>query len=258
MIRVLALGDIVGTEAISVLKQQLWKQRTQWQVDFVVANGENATDIHGLCARDAQLILDCGVDVITLGNHTYSFRDLYPFLEEHPDSIIRPANYPPECPGCGYTVRDVCGYRLLCINVNGTVFMDALANPFDTVSHILEREAEKYDLALLDIHAEATSEKLALARAFDGKITVMYGTHTHVPTADEQILPLGSGYITDLGMSGPADSILGVQSDAVIAKLQTHMPARFTVATGNIAIHGALFEIDTASRRVVRVTRMVF
>ena len=258
MIRVLALGDIVGTEAISVLKQQLWKQRTQWQVDFVVANGENATDIHGLCARDAQLILDCGVDVITLGNHTYSFRDLYPFLEEHPDSIIRPANYPPECPGCGYTVRDVCGYRLLCINVNGTVFIDALANPFDTVSHILEREAEKYDLALLDIHAEATSEKLALARVFDGRITAMFGTHTHVATADEQILPRGSGYITDLGMTGPTDGILGTDAETVITKFRTHMPQRFTVAQGPIRACGALFEIDPDAGKCLSVRRVTF
>lgn len=258
MLRILTLGDIVGGAAIQTLRQKLWQKRTEFGVDFVVANGENATDIHGLNARDAKAILDCGVDLITLGNHTYTMRDIHAFLDNNPNNIIRPANYPPAAPGCGYTIRDVCGWRTLCINVNGTTFMEPLDSPFEAVDRILAREQGKYDLALLDIHAEATSEKLAMAHTFDGRISIMFGTHTHVQTADEQILPGGSGYITDLGMSGPSNSILGTKIDAVLTKLRHHLPAHFTVAEGDITICGALFEWDPSTKRCARVTRIKF
>jgi metallophosphoesterase (TIGR00282 family) len=236
MLHILALGDIVGGKTIDILRQKLWQKRRELKVDFVVANGENATDIHGLNARDAGAILDCGVDLITLGNHTYTMRDLHPFLDNNPNDIIRPANYPPAAPGCGYTIRDVCGWRALCINVSGTAFMEPLASPFEAVEKILAGEEGRYGFALLDIHAEATSEKLAIAHAFDGRVSIMFGTHTHVPTADEGVLPRGSGYITDLGMSGPVDSILGTKIEAVLTKMRYHMPAHFTVAEGEIAI----------------------
>ena len=258
MLHILAIGDIVGSKAIDVLRQRLWQKRRELHADFVVANGENATDIHGVNARDAKAILDCGVDLITLGNHTYTMRDLYPFLDDNPDLIIRPANYPPSAPGCGYTVRDVCGWRAHCINVNGTTFMEPLDSPFEAVERILKREEGKYDFALLDIHAEATSEKLAIARAFDGRVSVMFGTHTHVQTADEQILPRSSGYITDLGMSGPVDSILGTKVEAVLTKMRHHMPAHFTVAEGEIAISGALFSVDPSSGKCTKVERVKF
>lgn len=258
MLHILALGDIVGGKTIDVLRRSLWQKRRELKVDFVVANGENATDIHGLNARDAEAILDCGVDLITLGNHTYTMRDLHPFLDNNPNDIIRPANYPPAAPGCGYTIRDVCGWRVLCINVNGTTFMEPLDSPFEAVEKILAREEGRYDFALLDIHAEATSEKLAIAHAFDGRITVMFGTHTHVQTADEGILPRGSGYITDLGMSGPVNSILGTKIEAVLTKMRYHMPAHFTVAEGEIAICGALFTVDPSTGKSVKVERVKF
>ena len=258
MIRILALGDVVGTRTLDVLQKELWQKRREWNVDFVIANGENATDIHGLCTRDAKRLLDCGVDLVTLGNHTYGMRDLYDFLEQMPDSIIRPANYPPGAPGCGYTIRDICSWRALCINVNGTVFMEPLDSPFEAIERILAREQGKYDFAIADLHAEATSEKIALARAFDGRVTVMFGTHTHVATADEQILPGGSGYITDLGMSGPTDGILGTKAEAVLCKMRKHMPAHFTVADGDISVCGALFTVDPSTARCVEVKRICF
>lgn len=258
MLRILALGDIVGEKTIDILRQKLWQKRRELNVDFVVANGENATDIHGLNARDAMAILDTGVDLITLGNHTYTMRDLHALLDDNPNDIIRPANYPPTSPGCGYTIRDVCGWRALCINVNGTTFMEPLDSPFEAVEKILSREDGNYDLALLDVHAEATSEKLAVAHAFDGRIDIIFGTHTHVPTADEQILPRGSAYITDLGMSGPVNSILGTKIEAVLTKMRYHLPAHFTVAEGEIAIAGALFEWNPTTKRCVRVTRVKF
>ena len=255
--KILALGDVVGGEAIELLHQKLWNVRRQHRIDFVIANGENATEIRGLCARDAHKLLDCGIDVITLGNHAFGMRDIYPLLDST-DRIVRPANYPPEAPGCGYTIADANGYRALCINVSGCALLEPLASPFDTVDRILEREAGKFDFAILDIHAEATSEKLAMGYYFDGRISIMFGTHTHVPTADERVLPKGSGYITDLGMCGPKESIIGTDVQAVIRKFRTHLPTHFTVASGPVMAQGAIFDLDPDSGKVKSVTRIHF
>ena len=255
--KILAIGDIVGTKSIDYLKACLWDIRRKYDIDLVVANGENATDIHGLSAPDAEDILSAGVDLITLGNHAFGRRDICPLLGDS-NCIIRPANYPPLAPGGGYTLLDVCGWRALCINIMGTALMDALACPFATVDRILERERGNYDFALMDIHAEATSEKIALARYFDGRIAVMFGTHTHVQTADEQILPKGSGYITDLGMTGPVNGVIGTDADAVIEKMRTKMPVRFRVADGEIAAMGAIFTVNTDTGLVTEVKRIRF
>ena len=257
MLKILTLGDVVGTAAIAYLRKNLWSARSQLGADFVIANGENASDIHGLTLNDAEALLDCGIDFLTMGNHTYGKRDLYGFLDRDA-RIIRPANFPPSAPGQGYATVRVDGYRILIINIQGQVFMEPLASPFDTVERILQKERGDYDFAMMDIHAEATSEKIALARVFDGRIAAMFGTHTHVQTADEQILPRGSGYITDLGMTGPTDGILGTDAAAVIEKFRTHMPQRFTVAQGNIRAQGALFEIDPNAGRTVSVKRITF
>ncbi len=258
MLHILTLGDIVGSRTVDYLRKTLWQQRRALGADFVVANGENATDIHGLSSRDATALLDCGIDLITLGNHTYGMRDLYPVLDDRAGEIIRPANYPPAAPGCGYALRDIGDRRALCINVNGTAFAEPLDSPFETVERILTRERGNYDFALLDIHAEATSEKWAFARVFDGRIAVMFGTHTHVQTADEQILPGGSGYITDLGMSGPTNGILGTKTEAVLTKMRQHLPAHFSVADGTITVCGALFSVDPMTGKCVSVKRVKF
>lgn len=255
--KILAIGDIVGTKSIEYLREQLWKLRERERIDFVVANGENATDIHGLSAPDAESILSAGVDLITLGNHTYGRKDICSLLSDS-EVIIRPANYPPMAPGGGYTLLNICGWRVLCINILGTALMEALACPFATVDRILDRERGNYDLAIMDIHAEATSEKIALGRYFDGRIHVMFGTHTHVPTADEQILPQGSGYITDIGMTGPMNSVIGTDVSVVIEKMRTKMPVRFRVADGEIVAMGAVFTLDTDSKRVTEVKRIRF
>ena len=225
--------------------------------DVVVVNGENATDIHGISVPDARRLLDAGADLITLGNHTYGRRDICELLSDA-EWIIRPANYPPLAPGSGYTILNIDGWRILGINVMGTALLESLACPFATVDRILEREQDNYDVALMDIHAEATSEKIALARYFDGRIHVMFGTHTHVATADEQILPRGSGYITDLGMTGPMDGVIGSDAAGVIEKFRTRMPVRFKVAEGDICAHGALFTLDTDTKKVTDVKRIRF
>lgn len=254
--KILAIGDIVGVRAIEHLKQNLWGIRRKLGIDFVVANGENATEIHGLSASDAQKILDSGVDLITMGNHTWSKRDLYNFLDDNSDKIIRPANYPGNAPGCSYTTVDVCGYRLLCMNVQGVAFMEPLADPFEAVEYILAREEGEYDLSLLDFHAEATSEKYAMARVFDGKINMIFGTHTHVATADCQILPGGTAYVTDLGMTGPVNGILGTDSERVLRKMRMHMPSQFIVADGEIKADAVIFETD--GEKMTKISRIRF
>lgn len=254
--KILAIGDIVGTRAIEYLRQNLWKLRDRLKLDFVVANGENASEIHGLSASDAEKILDAGVDLITMGNHTWGKRDLYPFLDNNPEKIIRPANFPGSSPGCGYTTVDVNGYKVLCMNVQGVAFMEALSDPFEAVEYILARGEGEYDISLLDVHAEATSEKYAIARVFDGKIDMIFGTHTHVPTADCQILPGGTAYVTDLGMTGPDNGILGTDTERVLRKMREHMPSQFTVADGNIRADAVLFELD--GEKVTKISRLVF
>ena len=196
---------------------------------------------------------------ITLGNHAFGSRDLYSFLDDRPTEIIRPANYPAACPGVGYAIRRVNGLRLLCMNLSGTAFLDPLDNPFTAADRILERERGGYDIALLDFHAEATSEKLAMGYHLDGRAQIIFGTHTHVPTADARILPKGSGYITDLGMTGPQNGILGTDAEAVLRKMRTHLPSRFTVADGPITAQGAVFTLeDSKPYRCVRVERVEF
>ena len=255
--KILAIGDVVGAYAVEALKKTLWSKRSELGADFVAINGENASDIYGISQAHAKDLWDAGADLITLGNHTYGRREICDLLSNS-EAIIRPANYPPLAPGGGYTILNVDGWKLLCINIMGTALMESMACPFATVDRILEREEGHYDLAMMDIHAEATSEKIALARYFDGKIQIMYGTHTHVPTADEQILPKGSGYITDLGMAGPKNSIVGADIDAVTERCRTKISGRLKVAAGEIVIQGALFTLDPNTKHVTAVKRVQF
>ena len=256
--KILALGDIVGEKTLAHLQKNLWQQRRALGAELVIANGENVCGIHGISPSAAADLLSYGVDFITSGNHIFDRRDAQDFLSDSP-LVVRPCNYPPSCPGEGSRVFTTPeGWRVLIVNVSGCVFMDSLNDPFRSIEAELERHRRSYDFAVLDIHAEATSEKLALARYFDGRFAVIFGTHTHVQTADEQILPSGTGYITDLGMTGPTNSILGVTPQDVIEKMRTHMPRRFTVAEGEVAACGALFDVDPFTGRTVAVTRIKF
>ncbi len=254
--KILAIGDIVGTRAIRYLRCNLWKLRDEKKIDFVIANGENASEIHGISATDAESILDTGVDLITLGNHTWNKRDIYAFLDSNGERIIRPANYPGGAPGYGYSIVNIQGYRALIMNVLGQVFLEPVGDPFESVEYILAREEGNFDLSILDFHAEATSEKYAMARVFDGKVDMIFGTHTHVPTADMHIMPGGTAYVTDLGMTGPRNGVLGVDAEATITKMRMHMPTRFTVADGDITADAVIFETDGA--RVKKIERIVF
>ncbi|MEE0969120.1 MAG: TIGR00282 family metallophosphoesterase [Clostridia bacterium] len=255
LLKILAIGDIVGLRAASFLRENIWKIRENLSADAVIANGENINDIKGISPDEARSLLGSGIDLITTGNHIWDRRDIYPFLDSE-RLILRPANFPPEAPGCGYTVIDICSYRFLCINAMGTMFIDSLENPFSTVEKILRSEEGLYDFALLDFHAEATSEKIAMALNFDGRINIIWGTHTHVQTADETVLPSGTGYITDLGMTGPSASILGADPSVIIERFKTHLPQRLIIADSETVICGALFTLDTESGRCVSVKRV--
>ena len=257
--KILTIGDVVGRRAIEYLSGKLRKTAASLGADLVVCNGENASEIHGLALRDAEALLDCGVDLITLGNHAFGSRDIYGYLDDNTNRVIRPANYPAACPGVGYTTLEVSGLRILCMNLSGTAFMDPLDNPFTVADRILDREKGDYDMALLDFHAEATSEKLAMGYHLDGRVNIVFGTHTHVPTADTRVLPKGTGYVTDLGMTGPVNGILGTDAEAVLTKMRTHMPVRFTVADGEIQAQGVLFTLeDREPYRCLKAERVTF
>lgn len=255
--KILCLGDIVGPDAVAHLSKNLWSYRAEKGISLVIANGENADEGNGLSAESARELLERGVDVITGGNHIWKKNSLRSFLDSS-ECIVRPLNYPGVCPGKGYTISEADGYRFLVMNVQGTVYMESLSCPFESVERALSQSSGRYDFAILDIHAEATSEKLALAYCFDGRVSITVGTHTHVQTADERILPKGSGYITDLGMCGVQDGILGVENEIIIQKLRTKLPARFVLKRGQALACGALFTLDTSSGMVTSVERVSF
>lgn len=248
----------MGEQALQFLRTELPAKRRALGADLVIVNGENVCDVRGISPAAADALIECGADIITSGNHVFDRRDIYDYLDSS-KALLRPINYPAECPGEGARiVTSADGWKVLVINVSGCAFMESLANPFLSVEHALESARGKYDIAVLDVHAEATSEKMALARYFDGRIAVIFGTHTHVATADEQVLPSGTGFITDLGMTGPVDGILGVCAEDVIFKSRTHLPRRFTVASGEIRAHGALFDLNPVTGKVQSVKRVVF
>lgn len=256
MIKLLTLGDVVGKAGTELLcGGGLQKLRARYTPDLVIVNGENAAEGNGLSRETAERLYAAGADVLTGGNHTFRRRDLYPLLDDGAYAI-RPANYPSGAPGLGYVIAEARGYRVLVANVAGCVFMEPLASPFETMDRILQREAGSYDLAVCDIHAEATSEKLAFARYFDGRLAAIWGTHTHVATADETILPGGTGYITDLGMCGSHAGILGVSTDAILHKYLVKTPVQFQPAQGEEQLHGALFTLEESSGKCIAVERI--
>lgn len=253
--RILAIGDVVGKSGTEFISEKLWGLRKFYGVDMVVANGENAAPGNGLDKDTAESLFRAGVDVITSGNHIFR-KSVAETLLESQENVLRPANYPSACPGSGWCIFDMCSYKVLVINLLGTVFMESLASPFEAADRILEREKGNFDFAVLDIHAEATSEKLALAKYLDGRVSAVFGTHTHVQTADEQIFPGGTGYITDAGMCGPHDSVLGIKNEIIIRKFLTKMPVRHEEADTPPALCGCLFTLSLSSGKCTGVQRI--
>ena len=256
--KILAIGDVTSPKGVEHLEKRLWSVRREYGVDFCVVNGENASLITGISPELAKVLLSSGADVITGGNHTMRNRAAYSFLQEN-QAVLRPVNFPSDVPGAGYGIYDAKGYRILVINAMGNVMIDpVLDNPYTYIDRVLAREAGKYDFAVLDFHAEPTGEKVAMGYAYDGKIHVVFGTHTHVPTADMQILPQGTGYVTDLGMCGESGGVLGMDAALVVERMRTRMPVKFAVASGEVVADGVLFTLDESTRRVTAVERIRF
>lgn len=252
LIKILALGDITGAQVCEKVCSALRSIKSEYGITFTCANGENAAPGNGLDKRTAEYLLRSGIDVLTSGNHIWQKKEMVDYIDENP-YIVRPLNYPKGTPGKGYVIYESFGLRILVMNVLGTVFLDPLSCPFEAVERALEINRGEYDISILDIHAEATAEKLALANYFDGKVDIIFGTHTHVQTSDLRIFPKGTGYLTDLGMCGPIDSILGVDCGKVIEKFRTRMPVRFETPSGECELNGAVFGYDKDEKRVVTV-----
>ena len=242
--KVLAVGDVVGNPGLDRISRSLRKLKREVGADFVIVNGENAAVV-GMTPRQGEEILDAGADVITMGNHTFGKRELVDYLEDCPQ-IIRPANYAPQTPGKGWAVFDTKAGPVAVIDLIGRCNMDyGPDNPFLQIEKILKQAETK--IVLVEIHAEATSEKLAMGYLLDGRVSAVWGTHTHVPTADAQVLPKGTGYVTDLGMTGPKHSVLGIRPDLSIAKFRGDLTSRYQWADGPTKLEAVLFTIDSAT-----------
>jgi len=247
--RLLFVGDVVGRPGRDALEALLPRIRDEREVDFVVVNGENAAGGLGITEKIARAFLGLGVDVITLGNHAYAQSDVFPFLDTS-DRIVRPANYPVGSPGRGHTVFERDGRRLGVINVSGSVFLDASRSPFPAVDAAIADLRGKSDWVLVDMHAEATSEKVAMGWHLDGRVTACVGTHTHVPTADARVLPGGTAYITDVGMTGPHGGVIGVKREQALQRFRTLVPVRFQTAEEDPQLNAVLIEADDDGRAV--------
>jgi len=254
-LKILFVGDIVGKPGRRALRMWLPRLMEDHQVDLVVANGENGAGGFGLTREVALEILNMGVDVITSGNHIWDKKEFLPLLDQL-ERIIRPANYPPGVPGRGWVkVRTQEGFPVVVANLEGRIFMDPLDCPFRKAEEILQEHPES--VVVIDFHAEASSEKMALAWYLDGRVSAIVGTHTHVQTADEQILPSGTAYITDLGMTGPSLSIIGMKPQDPLKRFLTHLPARFEVARGPVQLNALMIEVDPITRKA-KVLKRIF
>lgn len=243
-LKVLAVGDVVCEPGMDRICHSLRYLKRKTQADFVIVNGENAAVV-GITVQQAEDIFDAGADVITLGNHSFAKREIVPYLEDN-SRILRPANLSPQTPGCGWGVYPTAVGDVAVIDLIGRCNMDyGPDNPFLMVDKILKEITAK--IVLVEFHAEATSEKLAMGYMLDGRVSAVWGTHTHVPTADAQLLPNGTGYVTDLGMTGPKHSVLGIKPPLSIAKFRGDLPERYRWADGPTKLEAVLFTIDAAT-----------
>ena len=254
LFKVLAVGDITGESGVDFLRRQLGRLKREKGIDFVVANGENAAG-NGLLPAHAEDIFAAGADVITLGNHTFGKMQIAHFLDENP-YILRPANYTGRAPGKGWGVYDCGRVQVGVLNLIGRCGLDFNAeNPFTTADRVL-KNADKPTFVLVDLHAQATSEKLAMSYYLDGRVSALWGTHTHVPTADEHVCPKGTGYITDLGMTGPRESVLGIRPEQSVEFFLGGLPGRYRTAEGACKLQGAIFTLDSGTGLCVGVERI--
>ncbi len=254
-LRILFLGDVVGPPGLDVLRSYALDWRRELELDMFIVNGENLDHGSGITVKIAHELLRCGVDVVTSGDHVWKNRDFVKRMDEFP-FIIRPANYPPKAPGRGYTLWvSADGLVVGVVNLIGRVFMYPLDCPFRKADEILSEIKDKTNVVIVDFHAEATSEKVAMGYYLDGRVSAVLGTHTHIPTADARILSNGTAYITDVGMVGPMESVIGRKIENVLEKYIAGIPVRFPVASPPVIVNGVLLEIDRDSGRARSITR---
>jgi len=256
-VKILFIGDIVGEPGRRAVKTLAPKLREQHALDFVIANGENSAGGSGITPRTAGEIFSAGVDVITSGDHLWDQKEVMELLTNE-KRFLRPLNYPADVPGRGSGVFEIPNSKLkiAVLNAQGRTFMPPLENPFLLAADEVMRLRGQTKIIFVDFHAEATSEKIAFARFLDGQVSAVVGTHTHVQTADEQIFPGGTAYLTDAGFSGPHESVLGRDIEPVIKRFLTGMPQRFEVAKNAVRLHGAVIEIDDASGKAIKIQRV--
>jgi metallophosphoesterase (TIGR00282 family) len=254
--KILFIGDIVGAPGREAIKKLLPGLIKEYGLDFVIANAENAAGGSGITAKVKDELFDCGINVLTSGDHIWKKREIFEIINQE-ERILRPLNFPEGAPGRGFNLYNIKnGKRIGVINVNGRVFMDALECPFRTVLSAQQQLSKQTNIIIVDIHAEATSEKIALGWYLDGKVSAVLGTHTHIQTADERILPQGTAYLTDAGMTGPYDSVIGRKVEAVLERFLTSIPTRFEVAQENIQLHAALLDIDEVTGKAKSISRI--
>ncbi len=252
--RLLFLGDVVGKGGCDFLMKKLPDYKRKNCIDVCIANGENSAQGNGVTPQSIEMLLDSGVDFVTLGNHTFKRPEIMEYLEGDVP-VVRPYNYPVGAPGQGVGIIDKGRYRIAVINMLGTVYSEPLGNPFSEIDKALS-EIDGCKTVVVDFHAEATAEKRAMGFYLDGKATAVLGTHTHVQTADDQLLPKGTAYITDVGMCGPVQSVLGIEPELTIKKFKTNLPVRFENAQGEYAINGVLLEIDEKNGKALSIERV--
>ena len=254
--KILTVGDLVGKTGVHMLKNHLPKIMKEKEIDFVIVNGENAADGMGLVEKQYRDILSVGTDIVTMGNHTWAKKDIFNFIDD--EHIIRPANYSKGNPGKGYRILKCKNKKVAVINLIGRVTMPVLSeNPFLKAKEIVNSLKEKVDLIFIDMHAEASAEKIALFYYLDGEVTAIFGTHTHVQTADEQISEKGTGYITDIGMTGPKYSIIGMDPKASIKRFETSLPEKYKLAEGEGMMNACVFEVDDNTNKVINIERIM-
>lgn len=253
--KILAVGDVVGASGCEFLMRHLRRARQAYGVDLCIVNGENSARGNGVTADSCETLFDAGADVLTMGNHTYQKREVYDYLDGA-TRIVRPYNFHPEAPGQGWIVVQCDGVQVLVGSLQGRVYLDTYENPFTAVDRMLSKVDPAVKVRIIDFHAEATSEKIAMGHYLDGRATLLFGTHTHVQTADECIFPKGLGYITDLGMTGPMWSVIGVDPHNVVKKFVTNMPQRFQECKNPVQMSGILAEVDVKLGITTKIERV--
>jgi hypothetical protein len=255
-LRILFIADVVGAPGRRALAQRLRSIRDEHEIDVCIVNGENAADGIGITPRLADELLGLGIDAITLGNHAFRRTEIGPYLEAS-ERVIRPANTSRRTPGRGLTVVTAAnGVEVGVINILGSLFLHPATSMFELIDELVDEARARTPVVLVDVHAEATSEKAALGRYLDGRVTAVVGTHTHVQTSDATVLPKGTAFITDAGMTGPHDSVIGVEAELAIRRMRTGLPVRFETAQGGVRIEGAVVGCDPGSGRASSITAL--